>query len=598
MFQTGERIAERFEVEALLGEGGLAQVYRVRHTTLGTIHALKLLTMSHQSLVERLLQEGRIQAQLRHPNIIGVSDVITVRGMPGLLLEYVDCETLEASLARRGRMPLEEALDLFAAVLSGVATAHQAGVLHRDLKPANILLARTPTGIVPKVSDFGIAKIAAGDSHPGLTRAGSAMGTPGYVAPEQMEDASNVDRRADVFSLGTILYELVTGTRAFPSKSMRETLNAAASGQYTPPEQVIPELPGSISTTIKKALAPEPEDRFQDCEAFAESLFVDQPGRLTLIKDRSGAPTPAPGTLWGRSGAWTPTPSEGARGATWQGDHGRSSETLAPHTVEISASARVSRMSNAPPLARWLILIGLSGLAFIGLLVIGLVIGRLIKNGGFSSPSAEPDVPIGAMEPTEAPAETTTTPPTAEAPSEATPDVGTPGSEPPATTEKVATTPATTSKSATGTGSSKATTGAKTSGSAATAGDAVWPPAAPSTTGETEPAASTTTDTPTEAEPTEPEVARLVGTWAGEPWRITILDQDGTQVGGYIYRGSTGTRIEVEGTYDPATGSLTLLDQGPARWRLTGTIDGRWWRGTYTQGQGEIDTPFSARRTR
>ncbi len=591
MFQPGERIAERFEVEALLGEGGLAQVYRVRHTTLGTTHALKLLTMSHQSLVERLLQEGRIQAQLRHPNIIGVSDVITVRGMPGLLLEYVDCETLEASLARRGRMPLEEALDLFAAVLSGVATAHQAGVLHRDLKPANILLARTPGGVVPKVSDFGIAKIAAGDSNPGLTRAGSAMGTPGYVAPEQMEDASNVDLRADIFSLGTILYELVTGKRAFPSKSMRETLNAAASGNYTPPEQHDPALPEPVLRTVRRAMAPEPKDRFQDCFAFAESLFVDQPGRLALVRERQLAPAPAPGTLWGRTGTWTPTPgTRGGDSGTWA-EGSRSSETLAPHTDIAPPPHRRRFLAAAPPAARWMLIIGALGLGAVALLSIGLLIGRLLRAEA-TGEVAQPEPPEqttadpGSSEPT--PAQPSTAP--ANAPT-ATPPEGE-GTAPP--------TPAPPTSAAT-----KPSSTAKTAGSSAAASPsaATEEPAAEESTAEPQPAAEEPTAEPQPAaeEPevrAPAEVTHIVGTWAGDPWRITILDQQGTQVGGYIYRGTTGTRIEVEGTYDPATGVLTLVDQGPARWRLTGTIEGRWWKGTYTQGQGEIATPFSARRTR
>ena len=374
MLRPGEQIAERFEVESLLGEGGLAYVYRVRHTNLGTIHALKLLTMSHPSLVERLLQEGRIQAQLRHPNIVGVTDVINVNGQPGLLLEFVDCEALEASLARRGAWPVDEALDMFAAVLSGVASAHSAAVLHRDLKPANILLARTPDGMVPKVADFGIAKIALNaGSNPGITRAGAAMGTPGYMAPEQAEDATSVDVRADIFSLGAILYETLVGVRAYPSKSMRDTLNAMASGTFVPADVALPGLPGHISEAITTALAPLPEGRFPSCEAFARAIFPDDPMRLSVVLGSRVTPPPLPPSMWGKGSAWSPTPSgasissRSAEPTMEVGvlgtDSGQGSDTLAPGPA-----------AKVPLSERAALVIGLSvgaGLALVLLLIVG-----------------------------------------------------------------------------------------------------------------------------------------------------------------------------------------------------------------------------------
>jgi eukaryotic-like serine/threonine-protein kinase len=156
--EPGQIIDGRFEVEALVGEGGLAEVYRVRHRELGRIMALKLLTWRKKSLIERLVLEGRIQAQLNHPNVVAVLDLVRHDGQVALLMEYIDAETLGEYIARVGPTPEDEALELLAPILAAVDCAHAAGITHRDLKPANIMLASVGSGVVPKVADFGIAK--------------------------------------------------------------------------------------------------------------------------------------------------------------------------------------------------------------------------------------------------------------------------------------------------------------------------------------------------------------------------------------------------------------------------------------------------------
>lgn len=273
MIAAGERV-DRYIVERLVGAGGMAEVYQARHVQLGTRHALKLLTVHRAGLPERLLLEGRIQAQLRHPNVVMVTDVIEHGGRTGLVLEFVDGQTLEALLRERGRLPVEEATRLFASVLAGVGAAHAAGVLHRDLKPGNILLARVGDGVVPKVTDFGIAKLVLDE--PGgerLTVDGTAIGTPGYMAPEQFRRGATVDQRADVFALGALLYEMLGGRPAFAGDSLAEVLTAAASAGFVPLAEVRPEVPARVSAAVAKALSPEPEDRFVDCAAFADALF-------------------------------------------------------------------------------------------------------------------------------------------------------------------------------------------------------------------------------------------------------------------------------------------------------------------------------------
>ena len=278
ILSPGQEIG-KYYVEDVVGEGGMAVVYRVRHLQLGSVYALKVLSTPSVSVRDRMLKEGRIQAKLRHPNIVSVVDVMDVNGMTGLLMEYVRGPSLEALLAEM-RVPLAEALPLFGGILAGVDAAHERGLIHRDLKPANVLLQPTDEGVYPKVTDFGIAK----ESSSGInaTRTGVTMGTPSYIAPEQVEDAANVDLRADIFSLGTLLYELVCGVKAFDGRNALRILNAVMKGRYTPPEELRPDLPPNVVAAINGALQKKPEDRIGSCTEFARVLSGGDPNAALI----------------------------------------------------------------------------------------------------------------------------------------------------------------------------------------------------------------------------------------------------------------------------------------------------------------------------
>ena len=184
MLSPGDKV-ERYRVEALVGEGGMAVVYRVRHETLGSLHALKVLTFTSSRIRSRIVLEGRIQAQLRHPNIVPVTDVLEVNGSPALVMAYVEGPTLEEWIHGNSPVVLDQAEKLFDGIVAGIAEAHANHLVHRDLKPANVLLADTSRGLVPRITDFGIAKALAPVSDSGdQTRSGVAMGTPAYMAPE------------------------------------------------------------------------------------------------------------------------------------------------------------------------------------------------------------------------------------------------------------------------------------------------------------------------------------------------------------------------------------------------------------------------------
>ncbi len=234
---AGSEIEGRYVTERLLGRGGMASVWRVRHLHLGSAHALKVLHTTHPEIRARLLEEGRIQARLKHPNVVRVTDLVSLPAGVGLILDLVEGPDLRAWLDT-GRPPLPLALEIAAGLLDGVAYAHDAGLIHRDLKPDNVLLEQGPEGLIPRVADFGLAlALAAGERH---TRTGIAMGTPGYMPPEQYRDTASVDARADVFALGAILYELTCGQRPFGRGGPLELHQKAVAGAFAPPASLAP----------------------------------------------------------------------------------------------------------------------------------------------------------------------------------------------------------------------------------------------------------------------------------------------------------------------------------------------------------------------
>ncbi|MEL6344241.1 MAG: serine/threonine-protein kinase [Myxococcota bacterium] len=275
ILHSGERLGQ-YRVDALIGEGGVSRVYAATHTHLGSRHAIKFLTFSHPDLEQCLMMEGRVQARLRHPHIVQVTDVVRYQERPGLVMEFVDGATLERWLRSRGAPPLSVGLDIFSQILSAVDEAHQMGVIHCDLKPANILMARTSHGVLAKVADFGIGQLISRlrQTDQGLN---VQVGSPGYMAPEQIYDLSHVGPAADIFSLGAVLYEMLTGQLAFPpaagqARSLRITLK-------TQPLDIrahLPDCPTSLADAVMRSIARDPAVRFQSCAELHTALFGDR----------------------------------------------------------------------------------------------------------------------------------------------------------------------------------------------------------------------------------------------------------------------------------------------------------------------------------
>ena len=288
---VGQHI-DRYVVEGVIGEGGMATVYRVRHVDHGTPLALKVLTTWTRGIEDRLLQEGRLQAALVHPNLVQVRDVVQVGTAKGLLLELVEGPSLDRRLVE-DPPTWDESLAIFAGILDGVEYAHARGVVHRDLKPSNVLLVG---GVVPKVADFGLARVLDDGTDARRTRTGVAMGTPAYMSPEQVRDAKNVDERTDIFALGCILYELVTGHRTFPGDDTFALFSAITAGNYPQPEDLRPDLPGPVGAAIRGCLAVDRDARIPDVATLRRVLAGEAlpPRRVvnsdTFVADASVAP--------------------------------------------------------------------------------------------------------------------------------------------------------------------------------------------------------------------------------------------------------------------------------------------------------------------
>jgi serine/threonine-protein kinase len=264
----------------------MAEVLLVKHEDLGTLHALKLLRIGFEAGRERLLQEGRIQARLQHPNVVAVTNVVQLPGTHGLVMEYVNGPEL-GTLLERMELSLVQADDVARQLLAGVAAAHELGLVHRDLKPSNVLLAVEPDRVVVKVTDFGLAKALAEESVTN-TRSGTTMGTPLYMAPEQFRNAKHADHRADVFSLGALLYELVSGRKVFDGNDLIDIYMQKVDRTYPPIRELVPRIPTRMEAAIEGALHPDLEQRIPTVSALLDTWVGDAPPpwNAWVIEDR------------------------------------------------------------------------------------------------------------------------------------------------------------------------------------------------------------------------------------------------------------------------------------------------------------------------
>ncbi|MGH3001969.1 MAG: protein kinase domain-containing protein, partial [Gaiellaceae bacterium] len=285
---VGEILSGRYELEELVGTGGMSSVYRAHDSLLDRTVALKVLHQQYtadEGYVERFRREARSVATLSHPNVVTVIDRGEHEGRQFIVFEYVDGENLKQLIVRRGPAPVTMALELGVQVARGLSFAHQQGLVHRDVKPQNVLLNGNGEA---KVTDFGIARSL--DVKHGMTQTGTVLGTSDYIAPEQAQ-GQQVGEHTDVYSLGVVMYELLTGEVPFPGENFVAVAMRHINEPPPPIRDRRPDVPPRLEEAIQRAMAKDPDDRFPTMRDFCQELdacLAEAQGTQVM------APPPAP----------------------------------------------------------------------------------------------------------------------------------------------------------------------------------------------------------------------------------------------------------------------------------------------------------------
>jgi len=265
---TGKDLG-RYHIVQALGEGGMASVYKAYDTRLERYVAIKVIRVEKDqdpNFLKRFEREAKALARLSHPNIVHVNDYGEQDGVPYLVMDYLPGGTLKPKMGQP--MPFHEAAKILIPMARALHHAHQNGIVHRDVKPANMLLT---AGGEPMLSDFGIAKMLESEQTSELTGTGIGIGTPEYMAPEQ-GTGDKVDERADIYSLGVVFYELVTGRKPFRADTPMAVVIKQITEPLPNPNLYVPNLPQEVEQVIFKAMAKNPDDRYQTMELFAQGL--------------------------------------------------------------------------------------------------------------------------------------------------------------------------------------------------------------------------------------------------------------------------------------------------------------------------------------
>ncbi len=265
--QIGDAVGD-YRVIAIAGSGGMGTVYKIEHVITRRIEAMKLLppgASDDPQQVQRFEREIQVQARLHHPNIVALYNAVRNGDLIALVMEYVEGESLQRML-EAGALPVETAVDFASQVLGALAYAHDAGVIHRDVAPANIIITEDGTA---KLTDFGLAR-AAMDVR--LSASGVPLGSPWYMSPEQVRGTGALDARTDLYAMGAVLHEMLTGEKLFEAAGAFAVMRAHVEAEPAPPSSRNPKVPSALDEIVRKAVAKLPAMRFQSADEFRRAL--------------------------------------------------------------------------------------------------------------------------------------------------------------------------------------------------------------------------------------------------------------------------------------------------------------------------------------
>jgi eukaryotic-like serine/threonine-protein kinase len=288
--ESGGLICGKYRIEGEIGRGGMGIVYRALHVGLERAVALKVVLpelAQNDVVVRRMLDEARCAAQITSAHVVRVMDVGQLEsGQPFIVMELVEGEDLARVMERNGIPTLERAVQWLLEASVAIAEAHEKGIVHRDLKPENMFLARSENGDPHvKVLDFGISKRQGRTLRRSVTRPNELMGSPHYMAPEQIRAPLSVDARADIWSLGTILIELTTGRQAFAGDTLASVCASVLESEPEIPEEALARLPAALVLAMRRAVRKEPDERFQSVAELAAALAPFAPSEAGAALD-------------------------------------------------------------------------------------------------------------------------------------------------------------------------------------------------------------------------------------------------------------------------------------------------------------------------
>ena len=372
--KEGDILAGKYRVEGVLGVGGMGVVVSATHIELGQRVAVKFLlpvALRNAGALQRFAREARLAVKLRSDHVTRVLDVGSLEsGAPYMVMELLDGDDLGTVLEKRERLPVGDAVEYVLQACDAVAEAHALGIVHRDLKPRNLFLTRKLNGAPHvKVLDFGISKVAQVEGDHALTRTNDVMGSPNYMAPEQLRSAKDVDNRSDIWALGVILYELLTGRVPFLAETITQLCSMVLEKDPLPVEQLCAQVPAGLAQVVARCLTKDPDLRFSSVNQLAEALL---PYAATFTTDRTVRFTSQPAVQLSVQNPLARSASMGAykvstgTGASW-------GETLGG--------------KPAPRKARRATLFALAAIAMVGVGAVGIVVVKRAFHGG--APSAD-----------------------------------------------------------------------------------------------------------------------------------------------------------------------------------------------------------------